>query len=74
VSAERRFSRVRFLIGVCTGGLARSRVYEEYAAPHLHVRARGPMRLARDGETFDGPAEFEVRKSPKPVSVFVPER
>ena len=32
----------------------------------------GPMRLARDGETFSGPEEFTIEKSPERLVVFVP--
>lgn len=32
-----------------------------------------PLRLARDGETFDGPVEFTVRKEDEPLPIYVPE-
>jgi len=74
IGAEHKFSRLRFFAGVCTGQLARSPVYEERTAQSLHLRAEQPIRLARDGETSDGPAEFDVCKDSKQVAVFVPER
>jgi hypothetical protein len=31
------------------------------------------MRLARDGETFDGPEEFTICKADEPLRVYVPD-
>ena len=36
--------------------------------------ADGPLRLARDGETFDGADEFEVAKNGVRLAVFTPRR
>ena len=33
----------------------------------------GKLRLARDGETFDGPEEFTIAKADEPLLVYVPE-
>jgi hypothetical protein len=39
----------------------------------MHVRSlEGPLRLARDGETFDGSEEFDICKAEDPLLVFVP--
>ena len=39
----------------------------------MHVRSLdGPLRLARDGETFDGSEEFDICKADEPLLVFVP--
>jgi hypothetical protein len=40
----------------------------------MEVRSlAGPLRLARDGETFDGPEEFTICKADDPLLVYVPE-
>jgi hypothetical protein len=40
----------------------------------LTVKSReGRLRLARDGETFDGPEEFTIAKADDPLLVYVPE-
>ncbi len=66
-------ARLRLLAALLTGTLARSRVYETFTAERLHVCSlSGPMRLARDGEVFDGPAEFDIAKHPGRLSVFAP--
>ena len=73
VSAQSPGSRARLVVAVLTGRLSRCRVYEEQAVTELHVRSLdGPVRLARDGETFDGSAEFTVTKRGKPLMVYVP--
>jgi len=73
VDASQHFARTRLLLAVATGRLGRCRVYEAWTAKSLHVRSLdGPLRLARDGETFDGSDEFEVEKEPQPLAVYVP--
>jgi undecaprenyl-diphosphatase len=67
------WSRVRLLAAVLTGTLGRCRVYEQRCVRRMHVRSLdGPLRLARDGETFDGSEEFEICKADDPLLVFVP--
>jgi diacylglycerol kinase family enzyme len=73
VAATHPFARVRLVLAVLTGRLGRSRVYEERTVRVMRVRSRvGPLRLARDGETFDGPASFDITKAPKALTVYVP--
>lgn len=73
VDASQRYARTRLLLAVATGRLARCRVYEAWTTTSLHVRSLdGPLRLARDGETFDGPDEFDIRKEERPLAVYVP--
>jgi undecaprenyl-diphosphatase len=73
VSAQSPGSRARLVVAVLTGRLSRCRVYEEQTVTELHVRSfDGPVRLARDGETFDGSVEFTVTKRAKPLMVYVP--
>ena len=68
------WSRTRLLLSVLTGRLANCGAYEQRFVPSLHVKSlEGKLRLARDGETFDGPEEFTITKSDEPLLVYVPE-
>lgn len=72
ITAERRLSRARAMAAAFAGTLQRSRVYEEMVLESFELRSlNGPLRLARDGETWDGPAHVRVEKQPEPLSVFV---
>ena len=73
VDADQRFARLRLLLAVLTGRLGRCRVYEAFTTTSLKVRSLdGPLRLARDGETFDGSDSFEICKEDRPLAVYVP--
>ncbi len=73
VDAASPFSRTRLVLAVLTGRLGRSRVYEERIADRLEVRSlNGALRLAADGEVFDGPSEFSIVKGDDPLNVLVP--
>lgn len=73
VNGARRFSRSRFVVDVLTGRLASCPVYEERTATSLSIRSLdGPLRLAADGETFDGPTEITVTKRERALLVAVP--
>jgi undecaprenyl-diphosphatase len=73
VDAQHPWSRTRLLFAVFSGRLGRSRIYEQRAAPRLRVRALdGPLRLAADGETFDGPDELVIDKLPERLTVVAP--
>lgn len=66
-------SRLHLLRAVLTGTLAGSRLYESRQTTELRVRCiDGPLRLSCDGEVFDGPEEFVIRKDPARVQVLVP--
>jgi undecaprenyl-diphosphatase len=66
-------SRTRLVLALLTGRLGRCRAYEERLVRRLEVCSpTGSMRLARDGETFDGSAEFTVCKHDRPLLVFAP--
>jgi diacylglycerol kinase family enzyme len=55
-----------------TRRLGRPRL-RSWKAKQLQVRScQGPLRLARDGETFDGPEEFVVAKADRRLRVFGP--
>jgi diacylglycerol kinase family enzyme len=75
VDAGHPFCRTRLALAVATGTLRRSPVFETWVTPRLAVRsADGPLRLARDGETFDGGDAFEVAKTGERLAVFTPRR
>ena len=75
VDASHPFCRTRLVLAALTGTLRRSRVFETWQTTSLHVRsADGPLRLARDGETFDGDHDFEVAKNGARLAVFTPRR
>ncbi len=74
IDAGPPLSRVRLVAALLFGALARSRVYERRAVPSISVRCgdgEGSTRLAADGETFDGPAAFLVRKRPAALLVHL---
>ncbi len=72
VNGAHPWSRARLGLALLTGTLGRCRVYEQWAATELRVRSlEGPLRLARDGETFDGAPEFTVCKQGQ-LAVYVP--
>ena len=74
IDAHQPWARTRLMAALLTGRLGRSRVYEEWSTRRLMVRSKqGPLRLAADGETFDGPQEFEIRKEDEPLVVYLPE-
>ena len=64
IDAGHPWSRARLVLGLLTGRLGRSPIYDQWATTSLHVRsADGPLRLAADGETFDGSSDVEVAKT-----------
>jgi undecaprenyl-diphosphatase len=75
VDASRPFARIRLVLSALTGTLDRSSVYRcVHATDEIEiVSTTGPLRLARDGETFSatGPS-FTIEKSPQRLSVIVP--
>lgn len=73
VDGTQPWARTRLLAAVLTGTLAKSRVYEQWTARRVRVRSnQGPLRLARDGETFDGSSEFVIEKQDQPLAVYAP--
>lgn len=71
VDAHAPWARTRLVLGLLTGTLGKSRVYEQRTATTVRVRSlQGPLRLARDGEVFDGPAEFTVHKGARRLRVY----
>ena len=73
VDGTRPWSRVRLLVSVMTGRLASCGAYEQRFVRSMTVKClEGATRLARDGETFDGPDEFTIAKADDPLLVYVP--
>jgi diacylglycerol kinase family enzyme len=72
VDADKPFAAARLILAVLTGTVARCGAYEQRLATRVEVRSDEPLRLARDGETFDGSKEFTVRKRERPLRVFAP--
>jgi len=67
------WGRTRLIASVLTGRLGRSRIYEQRLASQVKIRSlNGPLRLARDGETFDGPEEFFIEKRAQPLTIYAP--
>jgi undecaprenyl-diphosphatase len=73
VHGARPYSRLRFAVDVLTGRLESCPVYEERTAERVSIRCSdGPLRLAADGETLDGPADLLVTKRRRALQVAVP--
>jgi undecaprenyl-diphosphatase len=68
------WARTRLVLALLTGTLARSRVYRASLMRRLDVRflEPGPVRLARDGETFEGSRAFRIEKRPPALNIYVP--
>jgi undecaprenyl-diphosphatase len=75
VDASHPFCRTRLVMAALTGTLRRSRVFETWLTTNLQVSSTdGTLRLARDGETFNGAAEFEIAKNGARLAVYTPHR
>ncbi len=75
IDASMPAARLRLILAMLTGRMGRCRAYEEWCTRSLHVRRLdGDRRLARDGETFDGSAEFTITKFDEPLLVYAPHR
>lgn len=74
VHAEVPFARTRVLLSMLTGRLGRCAAYERRPVAEVGIRSlEGPLRLATDGESWDGPAEFVVRKRERALLLLQPE-
>lgn len=73
VDGSAPLSRLRLVVALLTGRLAQCPAYRRTVVHSLRIRSTdGPLRLARDGETFDGGTDIEVTKAPKPLRVLRP--
>ncbi|HLM64333.1 MAG TPA: diacylglycerol kinase family protein [Acidimicrobiales bacterium] len=68
-------ARLRLVAAVLTGRISRSPVFRTWCTTNMHVESTdGPLRLARDGETFDGPGAFDIGKNGDRLAVYTPNR
>ncbi|MDQ3940251.1 MAG: hypothetical protein M3238_02745, partial [Actinomycetota bacterium] len=73
IDSAQPWARTRLILAILTGRLGRSKVYRQMSVKRLHLRSLdGPLRLARDGETFEGSDDFVVEKLDKRLAVYVP--
>ncbi|MBW3537342.1 MAG: hypothetical protein KY395_06195 [Actinobacteria bacterium] len=73
LEARHGWERIRLLAAGVLGRTEHARGFEQRSARQIRIRASADcIRLARDGETFDGSRAFEVKKSPKALNVLVP--
>jgi undecaprenyl-diphosphatase len=74
VDGSAPWARLRLVLAVLTGRLGRSKVYKQTVVDELRIRSlNGPLRLARDGETFEASSEqVVVQKLPKRIAIYCP--
>ena len=73
VRADLPVSRVRAVVAALTGRLPSSKVYVSCVARELRLSSSRPrLRLARDGEYFDGHGSFVVEKLAQRLVVCAP--
>lgn len=73
LDARHGWARLRLMTAGIFGRSHRARGFEQRTVSRLEIVAsEAPIRLARDGETFDGSSTFEVTKTSKVLRVFVP--
>jgi undecaprenyl-diphosphatase len=71
IDAHSPLARTRLVLAVLSGRLGRCRVYSETTARELRVETSAPIRLSRDGETFDASGRsFTVTKSASRLAVY----
>jgi undecaprenyl-diphosphatase len=72
LSGEVPLARLRLLLSILSGRLTRSAAYERALVSAVEVSAARPLRLGRDGDSFQGPAEFHIAKRPRQLVVYAP--
>ena len=74
IDGSSRFSRIRVLGALAIGQLARAnKVFARVLVESLDVHSLdGPLRLARDGETFDGGTDVHISKRGDRLTVYAP--
>ena len=74
VDGSKPWSRASLMAAMLIGQLPRSRAYHRTVTTSLTLRSTGePLRLARDGETFDADgAVVEIRKDPCGADIYMP--
>lgn len=73
LDARHGWARLRLMAAGMLGRSERARGFEQSCVSKVDVVALdGDIRLARDGETFDGSLTFEIAKTPGGLQVFAP--
>ena len=73
IDGSSRWSRIRVVGALAIGQLARAKVFTRVLVDALDVRSLdGPLRLASDGETFDGGIDVRVAKHSDRLAVYAP--
>lgn len=73
VHADRKYARLRLIGSAVAGRLEHCSVYETATVARVAVRVvDGALRLAADGEVFEGNETFEVRKRHRALLVYAP--
>jgi diacylglycerol kinase family enzyme len=69
------WSRTRLLAALVTRRLSRTTVYRRTLVESLDIHSfDGPLRLARDGETFNGGTDVRITKHESRLVVYAPRR
>ncbi len=72
ILAEGRFPVLKLVAATLTGRLGRCSVYEEHVEQELKIRSlNGPLRLSRDGESFEGSESVTITKARERLAVLV---
>jgi diacylglycerol kinase family enzyme len=75
VDGNQPWSRSRLIAAVLTGTLGRSRVYKQTVVQELRIKPLdGKLRLARDGETFEGSDDILVCKHEQRLAIYAPHK
>ena len=73
--ADVPLSRSRLLLAAVTGRLPNSHAYAEELVEELRVESSHTrLRLAHDGEPFEGPGDFVIDKRPQRLAIYAPHR
>lgn len=75
VDADRPFARLRLVLAVLTGRLARTPVYEQRVTDALELQCNDEVfKIVLDGEVVNAPANVRVTMRSTPVRVYAPHR
>jgi len=73
IDADVPWARTRIVLSALFGDVEASPAYERWMADDVKVRSLvGPLRLAGDGETWDGPAQLTVTKRRRALLLLQP--
>ncbi|MBV8951898.1 MAG: NAD(+)/NADH kinase [Actinobacteria bacterium] len=73
VNAHGRWARTRVIGAALVGRVPRCRAFDRRVVKELRVRClAGALRLAADGETFDGGDDVLIRLAPEPLALYSP--